>query len=571
MSAPTDLEARATDAFDRVDCLIMTSVVLLAAGVRLWGFGTTGIDHFDAGGYALSALAFPRGDVPGALYPLQHFLSPPFFFTTSGLLMVALQTTSDKVLVGLSTFLGILTIPLIYLMSRRPFGRPAATAAAILLALSDFHILYSRAALTDVAFLFWFLLAIWLYSEADARESMMLAIAAGLATGFAWNTKYHGWLAGVVAFAALLPHLLEKRPRRFFHGFARLVVAAVVASATYVPWFLYILRQPGGYERLALEHASYLRPLWAPLHVIFHSQSQLYLDGWIGRLAPAIALVVVVLVSNRRSSGLRILKRWLPAMLLGGIILGEVILSALLALAAIGLVLRQGDPRRWVSLSFLVTFTVLTPLYVAFVRLLLPWAAAVFLLAGVAIANIDELLDPERMKTRPAFGRFAWVTLLCALLIAAAVIRPPWESASTFQASDGFAKASVQIAEVIPPGAPAPVWGEPGVAFYLYRLGKDSWHVDLPDDIYERMSPGDTVYLVTGLYGRRVAEWRELTSWTEERARVVTEVGRASVRGVSDVRVLDDFRPARARRDQGKLEDEYELVVYRVVLPSRQE
>jgi 4-amino-4-deoxy-L-arabinose transferase-like glycosyltransferase len=551
--------------------VLLAAVVVLAGVARLWAIGNTGLDHFDSGGYALSALAVFKGDVPEGFFSDQILLSPPFFFGASGLIMWALHTSSDKVLIGLSTLMGILTIPLVYLVTYRSFGRAAAAVTSIMLALSDFHILFSRSALTDVMFAFWFLLALWLYSEADVRESMKLAVAAGLATGLAWNTKYHGWLAGVVAFMALLPLLRTSSLRRFLEGFIRLVVAAAVATATYVPWFWYVNQQPGGYESLALNHAHHLRPLRALHHVAVHFQAQVYLDGWLGRLAPALALAIVAIVyANTRESRRSLLVRWLPVFLVLGVVLGEVVFAALLAVGSLGVLVRRGGTHRWIVLAFALLFTLLTPLYIPYTRLLLPWVVAIFMLAGLAVSEL------AKNPTQGAFGgpsrvrRISWAAGIMALLALCLVIRPPWRSASTFRASDEFRIATAQVAELIPPGSTAPVWGEPAVVFYLTQLGRNAWHIDRPADLYDRLDPGSVAYLVTGIYSGRIPGVEGLRGWLEDsRGAAIEEVGRARVRSVSDERLLNDFRPAEARQFIQEPGDDYDLVVYRVVIPER--
>jgi 4-amino-4-deoxy-L-arabinose transferase-like glycosyltransferase len=70
--------------------------------------------------------------------------------------------------------------------------------AALGLALSDFLVLYSRTALTDVLFVTLFVTALAAFTLAETRKSTWWAVLAGAATGLAWNTKYHGWLAAAI-------------------------------------------------------------------------------------------------------------------------------------------------------------------------------------------------------------------------------------------------------------------------------------------------------------------------------------------------------------------------------------
>ncbi|MEX2048837.1 MAG: glycosyltransferase family 39 protein [Gemmatimonadota bacterium] len=537
----------------------------LSALTRFWALGLSGIDQFDEGGYAMSAMAVAAGDLPEGLYPLQHFLSPPFFFGMSGLLMRLFGTT-DLVPVALSATLGVLTVGLVYVFARRSMDPLSALGGAALLALSDYHILYSGAGLTDVAFAFWFLVALVSYAETDARRSLGWAVVAGVATGLAWNTKYHGWLAGVIAGVALLPHLWLASWERFREGFVRLLTAAAVAVLVYAPWLFWVTRQDGGYARLAAEHASFLHPLRAPLHAFVHVQHQLHLDGWLARISPALALLAISLLMVARPAPGAVARR-VGLLVLAGFVLGGTLTGALLALLGLPVAIRSTDPRRWVALSFLLVFTGLSPLYTPYPRLLLPWVIAVFVFAGVGLVRVAtattlrELL-PET-AWRPTAAVVGALSLLCL------VLRPPWLVASTYRASDGFELATPQIAAMVPTGVATPVLGEPGVAYYLRRMGRESWHVDTPGQLYGRLSPGDSLYLVGGRYSRLIAGSIGLAGWSNDHPGAVERIGAVSVSAISDVRLLDDLSHTHARTFTRAPGDEYELVVYRIVLPEQ--
>ena len=57
---------------------------------------------------------------------------------------------------------GCLTLVAVWWLARRWFGPREAAAALALASFSDFHILYSRTALTDALLVFWLLLALLL-------------------------------------------------------------------------------------------------------------------------------------------------------------------------------------------------------------------------------------------------------------------------------------------------------------------------------------------------------------------------------------------------------------------------
>ena len=127
------------------------------------------------------------------------------FFSLVGLAYYVFGGPSDIAAILINTILGTLTVGLVWWVGRSWFGPQTGIAAAALLAFSEYHIGLSRTALTDVAFGFFFLLALACVVVAFQRQSIGLSIVAGLMVGLAWNTKYHGWFALLIAGAALLP------------------------------------------------------------------------------------------------------------------------------------------------------------------------------------------------------------------------------------------------------------------------------------------------------------------------------------------------------------------------------
>jgi 4-amino-4-deoxy-L-arabinose transferase-like glycosyltransferase len=535
-------------------------VVLLALAtlvLRVIVFDRLGVDHFDEGGYAMSAAAIAAGEAPRGLYPLLHFLSPPLFFGAGAALMALFGTTSASTLFGLSVAAGVATVVAVYLVGRRWFGRAAGGAAALAVALSDFHILYSRAGLTDALFVALFVMALGAFARAEDRRSLGAAALAGLLTGLAWNTKYHGWLAGAVAVAALLPAFAAAAPRDRRSLVLRLVIAGAVALALYVPWVLYVDGQPGGYSRLTAEHASYLKPASLVQNTLAQLRAQLYLEGWTARLAPLalVGWIAVVHASARRAGTLV----WAASLTILTLALGATAVLGMLAIGgAIILVKRHGwrwTPH-WFALAFFGVFTLLTPLYTPYPRLLLPWLAAAALLAGVTV----EWLVLTEFPSRVRIAALATVALVTVVLLATRGVTP---AAVPWRPRDQLRVGAEEVNRLAGGSEPIVVLGEPGVVFYLRRLGREAWHVDRPDDALRYVTSGMPFYFVGGLYSRRIKGPRSLAAWMEQHPEGVA-AGIAHVGDMSDVRLLDDFSPNGARRFRREARDDYDLRVYRV-------
>ena len=66
--------------------------------------------------------------------------------------------------------------------------------AALMLATAEYHLVFSRLALTDATFTLLFWAALWCLFEAISTGKRHWFVAGGVVTGLCWNTKYHGFL-----------------------------------------------------------------------------------------------------------------------------------------------------------------------------------------------------------------------------------------------------------------------------------------------------------------------------------------------------------------------------------------
>ena len=553
----------------------LAALLVLAATLRVVGWGSVGLDHFDEGAYAYSAASLAAGGLEAALYPRVELLAPPFQYAAGALSMV-LFGISDQALIGLSALLGVGSVGLVYIAGKGWLGRPAAAAAAILLAMSDFHVLYSRSGLADVSFGFWLLGALYCFGQAELRASWRWAVLAGLATGAAWNTKYHGWLALVIAVGALALGARSLTRAQLRGSLARLAIAGLVAAATYAPWALHVSSQPGGYALLLEHHATFVRPAQLVPQAWAHLQAQLHLDGWLGRSAPGLAALLMVLPASPQMRGRRLARAGLVAA--AGILAGHAVFLGVAAVAGlIGLGRAAGVGAR-LSVSFFLVFSALTPLYLPYPRLALPWIMAAVLLAGRAVQAFVRPSDaspvgaegtglawpPWAVRARPVFALAA-----LAAVTGAAALRPPWRSASTYQPKDGFRTATATMAQEVGTEGVVLVWSEPGVAFYLRTHGVPAYPiVDIREA--EAWRGEGPVFLLTSLYATRIPGDLGLVRWSEAHPGALTEVARASVRAVSDVRILDDFGLS-GEGAPGELPEEpsgYDLRLFRLARPG---
>lgn len=255
--------------------------VLVAAGgaLRYAALDNAAVEHFDEGVYASNRWFIPE---EGNSYPLRHLYAPPL---VSKLIEWSIAVFGPAHLGTMfpGLLFGTLTIPLVWWVGRSWFGSAAGLGAAALAALSDFHIQYSRAALTDVILGFWLTAAVYLMWRAYCTRSWSWSIAAGLATGIAWWTKYNGWLPLAIGLAGLVPWLVLRRSeipllaRRAQEKTRRgrglqtpetatptalsyVWIWCVIAAVAFTVWspVLIGLQSDGGYAAVAANHRGYL-------------------------------------------------------------------------------------------------------------------------------------------------------------------------------------------------------------------------------------------------------------------------------------------------------------------------
>ena len=549
------------DKWTWADTIFLSLLLLLAAALRFWSYDTLGIDHYDEGGYAMSAMAVYewRSEL---LYPLQYLLSPPLFFTLAGLVMHLLNAPADLALFIVSSVAGTLTAGIIYTIGRNNYSRGAGLAAGLMVALADFHIGFSRAGLTDITFCFIFLTALLAYIKAEHLESYSWAVIAGILTGLAWNTKYHGWLAGVIAGMALLPYLLQHDWQRFRAGFSRILAAAVVATAMYVPWFLHIEAQDGGYAYMAEYQSGFLEPSNALQNIISHARAQHYLDGWSGMIAPMLGLIAIAALYRRLNTTLIMLDL---SLLLGGVALGQSIVVAILALAGITVLLRNSPSYgQLVLIAFFLVFSLLSPLYQPYTRLLLPFMCSAYILAGIGLVSLVQNKVPLLQSFSPRHQLlFIGGTLpLLALLI---FFKGPAERGHTYLPSTGFISAAEEITPLIPKDMNVAVIGEPAAVFYLRSNERNAVHLNVPEDIYKYFETGQPVYMACGRYACHL-----LKDWLAKSSVTFTKTGTGTVDEISTIRLFDDESPwSVAKWERGKRRD-YDIQLFKLNLPAPQ-
>ncbi len=369
--------------------ILIATLTLIGVLPRFWGVDRIGLTHFDEGIYALTGLWISQPNGLAGIDPDISTYAPPALPTMIGLSYLTFGI-SDLGAVLPVLVLGVLTVPVVAWVAHRTFGPGAGVSAAALAAVSGPHVAFSRMTLTDVPFLFCWLLTLGLGARFLERPRFGRALAMGAAVGLAQLVKYNGWMTGVViALAAGIGIVTRRGPdgRQPWRTLGLGLLGALLAAILYAPWYGFV-EEHGGYARLLAHHRGYVG---GPSHWFEYATIQLgevvALSGgplW-GALAGGLSLI----------SGM-IALRFFPR----NVRVWGLILSLTLALAWLptlpwwlGLILlpwlfREERPAFRVLGVWWLLLSIMTPMYHPYARLWLPLHGAGWVLLGGIVPRL---------------------------------------------------------------------------------------------------------------------------------------------------------------------------------------
>jgi 4-amino-4-deoxy-L-arabinose transferase-like glycosyltransferase len=544
----------------RRELILLIIIVMSGLVLRAWDLSNVGLNHFDEGVYVFSALGLSDSNQPLRLYPGQYKFSPLLYPGLVGLGFDLLGRPVDTVAFGINVLIGTLTIVLIWLIGRSWFEPTAGIAAAAFLALNEYYIALSRTALTDVAFAFFFFVAIYAINRTFERRLIITAILAGLAIGLAWNTKYHGFFAILISIAALVLYHWANGSKwpSIKHALILESLIILIALACYIPWASYIQAQPGGYSALIQYQRGLINdPLvsreW--LHNLrIQVEQQLFLEGPVSRLSVFVALFCAWLVSKARIYFN--LKFFIQMLLLAfsALVLGSFATVFILSILAIPILLKKPHQfSTWMLLSLWAIWGFATPFYHPYARLVLPFLVVAFISGGFWIShffNANKVVEEfNPAKSKPILY-VAGVIILLPLVFIMPVRSNPWNP------SRSIADAALAMQAFIPPGSRVVVIGEPSLAFYLHLADRPAFErTEEPAALESIKTP---VYLVTGIYTQRAPVLRDEIKKLRDRLTLLGTFPMVP----NDIRLLDDFNPQSAGQFRNSPDNAYDFSLY---------
>lgn len=420
----------------RVEAWSIAGVVAIAILLRAGWFARAAIEHFDEGVYA-SNWWFDAAQ--GYQYPQRQLYAPPLLPLLIELVFF-IAGPSNAGALSINLVAGCAMPLLVWWVGRRWFGPAAGLAAAILAATSDPQILFSRTALTDPLATCLILAAVGLIREALIRPRAVVVVAAGLAAGLAWLTKYNGWLPLAIGLAGVGACAAARGAGRALL-IRRLRILAAVAVGALCLWIPYLvsLQSQGGYAPIAQNHRGYIVSWFDwPASLATQLCSLRAVDGAVGICGVGLALAAACCLALCDVPGFTWNRR--QTITLGGaMFLSASGLAAIegasgfLLLATVAVVLEQGwravrgrscgddgNLADWLLVAWCGGLCLATPWYAPYMRLTLPLLAASWLaggaLAGRLVAAVQGTIQARaRNPAHRKAPQVAMVAMLASL------------------------------------------------------------------------------------------------------------------------------------------------------------
>ncbi len=257
--------------FRRSTILILLFIVLLAGLLRVIGLDFQPL-WWDEG-YSLYASTM---DISSMVARTAEDIHPPLYYALLHLWIALVGSRAAAVRI-FSVMSGVVAIPLLYLVGRRLFGSTVGILAALLMAVSPFHVYYSQEVRMYGLETVLGLLSVYLMLKATGAGGTWLLCAYVLVTSAAMYTHYYA--AFIPIFQTIFVLIAHRR------AIARWLVAQAALLVLYAPWLVYTASRLTSYVagKVAIEH-------YAPLDVYTFFERHLAAFG-LGHLPDNMSLL----------------------------------------------------------------------------------------------------------------------------------------------------------------------------------------------------------------------------------------------------------------------------------------
>ena len=562
---PINITEQENTPIPRQELMAVIAVCILGALIRCLFLSETAIEHFDEGVYASNLWFSPE---QGAEYPGRYFYAPPLFPFLIEWSMIFLGSGAWATFLP-SLLLGVSTVPLVWWVARNWFGPAAGLVAAILASFSDLHLVYSRAALTDVGLGFFLLLGVYFIWKSYLSRDWKWPVLAGVTVGAGWAIKYNGWLPLAVGLSGLLPWILFHRSQWNLKTayFLRWCVISVVAFLIWSP-VLIGLQESGGYSVVAANHSRYVVGFSGWLDSFSRQiENHGLLEGTLSYAGLGLVCLVLCLLFIRWN-WLRIRQReeggtepqsecstW--TLILGGVLAALPLVGAWIwgitpmlgILGAAGILLQlffaegrfrlsqeeEGNPQgdlnspalkcslaAWLLAAWFCGLLLATPLYYPYPRLTIPWTMSAWLGTSAVAGWLEQrctgsffLFGSDKNKLELQITRYVPGISVVLLVLILVVYSKPWRVAA-WKPRNGLAVVSRQVLsdmQAKPVSSPAEyilyTYAEPGLFFNLRAQGHQLTAPVADFQFLESLPSEVPVYLIAGPHAANDADFQK--------------------------------------------------------------
>ena len=565
----------------RPEWFLVGGILLVGLALRIAFPGRLAIEHFDEGVYASNIWFDAENE---NRYPARHLYAPPLhpFFTELSVSFFGAETIGPFLV---NILAGSGTILLVWWLGRTWFGIPAGIGAAVLCALSDYHILYSRTALTDPLLGFWLIAAVIAIKLALEEPSAKRIVLAAMLVSLAWWTKYNGWLALAIGGAGLVPWLIFHAPNNVSR-IGRIGIFGVIVVSAWVLWTpaLVDLQGRGGYAAVSANQSGYFVGFagwWKSLNTQILNLR--LLDGPFGILSLPISLIVVTMFTKCFTWNIGGKRDYL--------FLGSVAVfcwgassfwgsfTVLLVLGFVGSVMRlvgiwrertsPDDSRNylaeWMLAAWFFGLLLGTSLYTPYPRLVIPLIVCCWINTGTLIQTLTSMESDRLCKRFGTTPKKLLVFVLAGTGLATGIFSfsqgvnyavPGWQDrtsarsvAKQFRKSAG--KEATKLGRQNPKEIIVYVYAEPAVFYHL--RANDILAAPIGSLNIEKTEL--PVFLITGPHAHRDPNFLE--QWKAVKNRYLL-IDRDKYRPRRFI-LLNDFKPAQVEYPETLPEEEYRL------------
>jgi len=316
---------------------------------------------------------------------------------------------------------------------------------------------------------------------------------------------------------------------------ARGLVVTAIAFGLWAPYLL-LLQRVGGYNTVLANHRTYVVGLtgWWDSFVT-QWQNLRWFDGWLSCLAPATALVILILWRNVRPSDAEgqssAKSTWVPLAACAAILVAiGCWLGSAVTLACLGLIGaitiffhpcrgveavgnrddHDPDLARWILAAWFLVMFILTPLYSPYPRLALPWLCSAWIAGGAGISVIARRMLPAAATERQTRA-MRFVPLVVVLVAICATVAKSSHMTSrgvtAWQDRSELRRVAERIRDRLQDeNAVVFVYGEPALFYHLRAAGVFALPgINLQTPL--QLPSGSTAYLVAGLHAENNSEF----------------------------------------------------------------